>query len=263
MQKSRSSELVVAIVITVLFWPVGLYLLYKYFHNAQSRVASDRIPIKTHEYNGVEITTYGKKHIEEYDDFINGHITRIKSIAKIQAQNIRYKEFESGDQVYKYLFPKNDNKTCSKCGTVFGAPLKRGKTCLDCKTKLIVRTGIILTEKQLKTAEQWLIKVQKLYEPLHVRQVLPTDHNFTYTEKLIELSHLYQNLGMYDDAWKLVASDNDGIIAYEDKTNDTYHCYNKISKARAFAPARKADFSINARISFQELWARPLWSCSW
>lgn len=235
-RESNGGDLTLAIVVTVIFWPVGVYLLWRYFHNKPKptpKSHTDRTVIKTESYRGVDIDLYGKEHVQKFDNFINQHIRNIQSIAKTRAKNMRYKEIDNFNDIYTHIFPKNDNKTCPNCGLVFDKPLSRGKICPDCKTKLSVRSGIILTDKQLKQSEKWITNAQKLYEPLRIREILPTDHNFSYTDKLIEISRLYFDLEMYDQAWQLIAHDSQNIIPYEDRNDSNQYYYRRLSKARA------------------------------
>lgn len=146
-----------------------------------------------------------KRKIELYQQEID---TIIKDIS----ENMLLPDKEMSEAEVIKLVSKNiDSRHCAACGADFGRDVKRATTCPKCGERVIVRSGLIITDKiEQYCHEQWRLSnhfyshLQELADSIIVKDYL---YDKNYIEALIYIAEAYQKLERGDQGWKILNSE--------------------------------------------------------
>lgn len=116
-------------------------------------------------------------------------------------------------EVINTLIGKADSRHCISCGADFGKIIKRATVCPKCGDKVIVRSGLVITEelekyylKQWRSANEFYgyTGIKELSGSVIVKDYI---YDIDYLSALISIANAFQKLNLNDRGWRILNSD--------------------------------------------------------
>lgn len=143
--------------------------------------------------------------IWEYQREINRIISTMKNSVALPDREMSEKER------MLIIFPKADSRHCSACGADFGREVKRATTCPNCRERVIVRNGLVLTDKLISLyyrksqfAYDYYHRFKDMFDSVKIKDAI---FDRDYLEALFIIADYLLKLNRRDEGWRILNGD--------------------------------------------------------